>query len=59
MRFRIRRRNDDPENRRWFAILHGCGYSLKMDGRCDITRIFFPWFYIDLLTPYTPATDLD
>lgn len=47
MKIRIRKRNDDPHARRWFAYL--CGTSVRRWGRGDIVRIFFPWFCVDLL----------
>jgi hypothetical protein len=47
MQVRIHKRRDDPSKRRWFAVIDGT--CVKRDGRFDVIRVFFPWFYIDLL----------
>lgn len=49
MKIRIRKRHDNPVVRRRFAILNGHGVGQW--GRADITRIFFPWFFVDLIFP--------
>ena len=47
MKIRIRKRRDNPLVRRRFAVL--CGTGATADGVHEITRIFFPWFYVDFL----------
>jgi hypothetical protein len=47
VKIRIRKRRDNPLVRRRFAVL--CGTGATADGVHEITRIFFPWFYVDFL----------
>jgi hypothetical protein len=49
MRMRFVWRKDNPAKRQWFAVLRGTG--VKHLAGYEVTRIFFPWFYFDLLFP--------